>query len=217
MAHNGVLFMDEIPELGKRTIEALRQPLEDGTVHISRATYAVTYPARFMLVAAMNPCPCGYLTDSTHECNCSPYAIQRYMARISGPILDRIDIHIEVPAVKYRELADISAGGESSDNIIKRVNRARDIQKQRYSAIQGIHANTHIEPRRIDEFCRLDTDGDRILKRAIDSFGFSGRAYHRILKVARTIADLEHAENILSHHISEAIQYRTLDRNLWMK
>ncbi len=217
MAHNGVLFLDEVPELGKRTIEALRQPLEDGTVQISRATYSVMYPARFMLVAAMNPCPCGYLTDPTHECTCSPYAIQRYMARISGPIMDRIDIHVEVPAVKYRELADTAAGGEPSETVMKRVNTARDIQKRRYAAIHGIHANTHLEPRRIEEFCKLDADGDRILKRAIDSFGFSGRAYHRILKVARTIADLENEKNILSQHISEAIQYRTLDRNLWMK
>ena len=166
---------------------------------------------------ATQECPCGYLTDQTHECTCTPYAIQRYLARISGPILDRIDIHVEVPAVKYKELADSTAGGEASDKITERVNKARDIQIYRYSTIQGVYANTHLDARHIDTFCKLDTDGEHILKRAIDSFGFSGRAYHRILKVSRTIADLEGAENILSQHISEAIQYRTLDRNLWMK
>ncbi|HUT64459.1 MAG TPA: YifB family Mg chelatase-like AAA ATPase [Anaerolineae bacterium] len=217
MAHNGVLFLDELPELGKRNIETLRQPLEDGRVTISRASYAVTFPASFMLVTAMNPCPCGYLTDPLHECSCSPVAIQRYMAKVSGPILDRIDIHVEVPSVKYRDLADKSESGETSQDIRKRVKRAREIQKLRYHTCKGIHANAHIGPRLIKEFCRLDEDGERILQRSIESFGFSARAYHRILKVSRTIADLEGEENILARHVSEAVQYRTLDRNLWMR
>lgn len=217
MAHNGVLFIDELPELGKKSIESLRQPLEDGHVTVSRAAYAVRYPATFMLVAAMNPCPCGYLTDTVHKCTCSRQVVERYMARVSGPILDRIDIHIEVPAVKYRELADQGGGGEHSDAVAVRVNTAREIQKLRYADMNGVHANAHLKPRGIQKFCALDEAGKRILQRAIDSFGFSARAYHRILKVSRTIADLEGAENIEARHISEAVQYRTLDRTLWMQ
>ncbi len=217
MAHNGVLFIDEIPEIGKKSIESLRQPLEDGAVTISRSAYSVSYPADFMLVASMNPCPCGYLTDPTHECSCSPYAVQRYMSKISGPIMDRIDIHIEVPAVKFRELADHTIDSEQSRDVRVRVNRARDIQKQRYRNFKGIHSNSHLQPRTIKQYCAIDSDGERILQRAIDTFGFSARAYHRILKVARTIADLEGEENITARHVSEAVQYRTLDRNLGMK
>jgi len=217
MAHNGVLFLDELPELGKKNIESLRQPLEDGAVAISRASYAVTFPASFMLVAAMNPCPCGYLTDPKHECTCSPSAIQRYMAKISGPILDRIDIHVEVPSVGYRDLADNSDDTEKSRNVRKRINRAREIQKHRYKKYRTVHANAHISPRTIKRYCRLDEGGETILRRSIDTFGFSARAYHRILKVARTIADIDGEEDILARHISEAVQYRTLDRNLWMR
>lgn len=217
MAHNGVLFLDELPELGKKNIESLRQPLEDGMVTISRALYSVTFPASFMLVAAMNPCPCGYLTDPAHECTCSSIAIQRYMARVSGPILDRIDIHVEVPSVRYRDLADASDREEKSKDIRARVNRAREIQKQRYHKFKHVHANAHIGPRAIKHLCGLDADGERILQRSMEAFGFSARAYHRILKVARTIADLDSEEHILARHISEAVQYRTLDRNLWIK
>jgi magnesium chelatase family protein len=217
IAHNGVLFIDELPELGKKNIETLRQPLEDGFVSVSRSTYSVGYPARFMLVAAMNPCPCGYLTDPTHECSCSQTVVQRYMSKVSGPVLDRIDIHVEVPAVRYRELVDEACSGETSCDIRSRVNKAREIQKQRYVDQKGIHSNAHLKPRSIKKFCLLDEDGERILRRAIDTFGFSARAYHRILKVARTIADLDGEENIHAKHISEAVQYRTLDRSLWMK
>ncbi|MFC1691979.1 YifB family Mg chelatase-like AAA ATPase [Candidatus Latescibacterota bacterium] len=217
LAHNGVLFLDELPELGKKNIESLRQPIEDGTVRISRASFSVVFPASFILVTAMNPCPCGYLTDPAHECTCTPYAIQRYMAKVSGPIMDRIDLHIEVPSVKYRDLADTSDSGEKSDEVRKRVNRAREIQRLRFANFRQIHANAHIKPRLIKRFCSLDEEGKKILERSIESFGFSARAYHRILKVARTIADLEGDEYILSKHISEAVQYRTLDRNLWLK
>ena len=217
MAHNGVLFIDEIPELGKKSIENLRQPIEDGSVYISRAVYSVKYPARFMLVAAMNPCPCGFLTDPSHECTCTPYTVQRYMAKLSGPILDRIDIHVEVPAVRYRDLADDSCGGERSEDIRRRVNSAREIQMNRYKDWKGIYCNAQMRPRFIKQYCSLDDKGENILKRAIDSFGFSARAYHRILKVSRTIADLDGEKNICARHISEAVQYRTLDRNIWMK
>ncbi len=162
-----------------------------------------------MLVAAMNPCPCGYLTDSTLECSCSQYAIQRYMAKISGPILDRIDMHIEVPSVRYRELAD-SSDGEKSHAVCRRVNIAREIQKQRYRSIKGVYANSHIVPRTVKKFCHLDTEGEKILRRSIESFGFSARAYHRILKVSRIVADLEEEEHISARNVSEAVQYRLL-------
>lgn len=217
MAHNGVLFIDELPELGKRTIEVLRQPLEDGVVSISRALYSVNYPANFMLVAAMNPCPCGYLTDPARACTCGQTAIRRYMSRISGPILDRIDIHIEVPAVHYRDLAGNGNGGEQSQTIRSRINAARKLQRARYGDSTGMHANAHLTTRALERHCALTEDSRRLMQRAVDSFGFSARAYHRILKVARTIADLEAAESIQSAHIAEAVQYRTLDRNLWMQ
>ena len=217
MAHNGVLFIDELPELGKRSIETLRQPLEDGQVTISRAQYSVRYPASFMLVTAMNPCPCGYLTDTVHRCTCSRQAVARYMAQVSGPILDRIDIHIDVPSVRHRDLMDQSETGERSEDVALRVNRAREIQKERYRNIDGIHANAHLKPRLIQKYCGLDEAGRKILQRAVESFGFSARAYHRILKVARTIADLDGEEHIGASHISEAVQYRTLDRTLWIQ
>ena len=194
----------------------MRQPLEDGFVTISRARYNVSYPANFMLVAAMNPCPCGYYTDPHRECTCSPAQIQRYLSRVSGPILDRIDIHVDVPAVQYRELSSPAGNQESTASIRKRVNIARARQKERYSGMDGMYANAQLSPRDISRYCALDNDGESILKRAIDSFGFSARAYHRILKVARTIADLEGMTCIAARHISEAVQYRTLDRNLWL-
>ncbi len=217
MAHNGVLFLDELPELGKKNIESLRQPLEDGCVSVARANYAVSFPASFMLVSAMNPCPCGYLTDPVHECSCSPAQIRRYLAKISGPILDRIDLHVEVPAVQYRDLASTGTDGESSESIRKRIDGTRDIQKKRYKSMKNCHANAHIGPRAIRTFCALDDKAEAVFKRSMDAFGFSARVYHRILKVARTIADLERSENIQASHISEAVQYRTLDRKLWMQ
>jgi len=212
LAHNGVLFLDELPEFRKNVLEVMRQPLEDGNVTISRAVTSITYPARFMLIAAMNPCPCGYTGDPHKECTCSPIQVHKYRAKVSGPLLDRIDIHIEVPTVRYKELAS-EAGGECSSDIRKRVNRAREIQRKRFEKI-GIHSNAQMSPRHIRKFSRPDEAGLKLLEMAIDRLGLSARAYDRILKVARTIADLDECETILSNHISEAIQYRTLDRNL---
>lgn len=212
LAHNGVLFLDELPEFKKNVLEVLRQPIEDGRVTISRSLVSLTYPARVMLVAAMNPCPCGYLADPIHPCTCSPIAIHRYRSRISGPLLDRIDIHIEVPAVKYRDLADRSEA-ESSADISRRVERSRNIQQQRYSGTK-IHCNAQMTPRFIKKFCELDANGNRMLEMVTDRLGFSARTYNRILKVARTIADLEGSEQIHEQHIAEAIQYRSLDRKI---
>ena len=210
LAHNGVLFLDELPEFKKNVLEVLRQPLEDGRVTISRSLISLTYPSRVMLVAAMNPCPCGYLSDPIHPCSCTPIAIQRYRSRISGPLLDRIDIHIEVPAVKYRDLADRSEA-ESSAAIAARVKHSRDIQLERYHGTK-IHCNAQMPPRFIKRHCELDAAGNRMLELVTDRLGFSARTYNRILKVARTIADLEGSDHIREQHIAEAIQYRSLDR-----
>jgi magnesium chelatase family protein len=209
-AHNGVLFLDELPEFKKNVLEVLRQPLEDGRVTISRSLVSLTYPARVMLVAAMNPCPCGYLSDPVHACSCTPIAIHRYRSRISGPLLDRIDIHIEVPAVKYRELAD-RGEAESSATIAARVERSREIQLERYQGTR-IHCNAQMTPRFIKKYCELDASGNRMLELVTDRMGFSARTYNRILKVARTIADLDGSASIHEQHIAEAIQYRSLDR-----
>jgi len=217
MAHNGVLFLDELPELSKKNIESLRQPIEDGHIGIARANYAVTFPASFMLISSMNPCPCGYLTDTVHDCSCTPTAVRRYHAKISGPILDRIDLHVDVPAVRYEELSDARPDGESSAIVRKRVNETRDIQKERYKDYPNCHANAHIGARAVQHFCSLDGRAESVLKRSMDAFGFSARVYHRILKVARTIADLDKVDAIESRHISEAVQYRTLDRKLWIQ
>ena len=171
---------------------------------------------RFCIMATQE-CPCGYLTDPNHECTCSPSKILRYMAKVSGPILDRIDIHVDVPAVRYRDLTEDSDRMENSETVRKRIDAARTIQKDRYRRFKTTHANAHLEPRTIKRYCSIDDDGEKILRRSIDTFGFSARAYHRILKVARTIADLDGEENILARHVSEAVQYRTLDRNMRMK
>jgi magnesium chelatase family protein len=210
LAHNGVLFLDELPEFKKNVLEVLRQPLEDGRVTISRSLVSLTYPSRVMLVAAMNPCPCGYLSDPVHPCSCTPVAIHRYRSRISGPLLDRIDIHIEVPAVKYRDLADRSEA-ESSAAIAARVERSREIQLERYRGTR-IHCNAQMTPRFIKKHCELDATGNRMLELVTDRLGFSARTYNRILKVARTVADLDGSEGIHEQHIAEAIQYRSLDR-----
>ncbi|MDQ7054246.1 MAG: YifB family Mg chelatase-like AAA ATPase [candidate division KSB1 bacterium] len=212
LAHHGVLFLDELPEFKKNVLEVLRQPIEDGIVTISRALLSLTYPSKFMLVAAMNPCPCGYSTDPSHECSCSPPQIQRYLSRISGPLMDRIDIHIEVPAVKYKDLASHS-GGELSQVIRERVIQAREIQLRRFANYPNIFCNAHMDSREIRRFCRIDERGEELMRMAISRLGLSARAYDRILKVARTIADLDHSESIRPEHISEAIQYRSLDRN----
>lgn len=210
LAHNGVLFLDELPEFKKNVLEVLRQPLEDGKVTISRSLVSLTYPARVMMVAAMNPCPCGYLSDPIHPCSCTPVNIHRYRSRISGPLLDRIDIHIEVPAVKYRDLAD-RGEAESSAAISARVESSRIIQAERFKGTK-IHCNAQMTPRYIKKYCELDANGNRMLELVTDRLGLSARTYTRILKVARTIADLDGSEHIQEQHIAEAIQYRSLDR-----
>ncbi|MDZ7374884.1 MAG: YifB family Mg chelatase-like AAA ATPase [candidate division KSB1 bacterium] len=213
LAHHGVLFLDELPEFKRNVLEVLRQPLEDGKVTISRAAVSVTYPAKFMLAAAMNPCPCGYLTDPHHECTCSLPQIQRYRSRISGPLLDRIDIHIEVPAVPYEDLAG-KPTGEPSEVIRRRVIQARQRQLERFRNYRNIFCNAHMQTREIRKFCQIGPESQQLLRLAMTKLGLSARAYDRILKVARTIADLEGEEQILPVHVSEAIQYRSLDRDL---
>jgi magnesium chelatase family protein len=210
LAHNGVLFLDELPEFKKNALEVMRQPLEDEKVTISRALTSITYPSRFMLVAAMNPCPCGYFSDPKHDCNCTPLQIQRYISKISGPLLDRIDIHIEVPPLSYKELAQ-KPDSEPSSYIRERVNLAHLVQQKRF-ARSKIYCNAQMSTRQIRKHCQVDSISHRLLEQAIDKLGLSARAYTRVLKVARTIADLEGSEQIHPDHISEAIQYRSLDR-----
>ena len=192
----------------------MRQPLEDGKVTISRSKMSLAFPANFMLVAAMNPCPCGFYTDPHKECTCNPPLIQRYMSRISGPLLDRIDIHVEVLPVKYKELAS-EAGGEKSANIRERVNKARKVQEVRFRDYKSVYKNADMGTAEVRKFCRLDNAGSEMLKTAMTKLGLSARAYDRILKVSRTVADLEGNETILAQHVGEAIQYRSLDRELW--
>jgi magnesium chelatase family protein len=215
LAHHGVLFLDEMPEFHKDVLEVLRQPMEDGWVTISRASMSLTYPSKFMLAGALNPCPCGFHGDPSHECNCTPLQIQKYLSRISGPLLDRIDIHIEVPAVKFKELSGHPTG-EKSSQIRERINKARKVQLERFKDEKQIFCNAHMESKEIRKYCAIDDESKELLRGAITKLGLSARAYDRILKVSRTIADLESSPNILPHHISEAIQYRSLDRNLWM-
>jgi magnesium chelatase family protein len=213
LAHNGVLFLDELPEFKKNVLEVLRQPMEDGKVTISRASSSVTYPANFMLVAAMNPCPCGFLGDPKRECSCTFLQVQRYRTKISGPLMDRIDIHMEVPPVQFRDLA-ATEGGESSAEILARVKAARKIQAERFQKMK-IYTNAHMNSRQIRKFCALDAQSGDLLERAMEKFGLSARAHSRILKIARTIADLGASEEITSAHVAEAIQYRSLDRRVY--
>jgi len=216
LANNGVLFLDELPEFKKSVLEVMRQPLEDGVVTIARATETLTFPANFMLVASMNPCPCGYYGTNIpgHTCTCTPSQVQRYISKISGPLLDRIDIHIEVPFVKYKELSS-KPTGEKSAQIRNRVNKARMIQIQRFSKEKHIYCNANMESKHIRTYCQIDEQCKRLLEIAITKLGLSARAYDRILKVSRTIADLEKSPHISPQHISEAIQYRSLDRKFW--
>lgn len=215
LAHNGLLFLDELPEFPRNVLEVMRQPLEDHTVTIARAAMSLSFPARFMLAAAMNPCPCGYFNDRSRECMCTPPMIQRYVAKISGPLLDRIDIHIEVPAVQYKELRG-GAAAEGSAQIRGRVMIARDRQRQRFKkAGETIFANAQMATRQVRARCELNPDAERLLERAMQQQGLTARAHDRILKVARTIADLEGAEQLAVPHPAEAIQYRTLDRSYW--
>ena len=214
LSHHGVLFLDELPEFARGVLEVLRQPLEDGRVTISRTRLSVEYPANFMLVCAMNPCPCGYFTDPGKECTCHVGVIQKYLTRISGPLLDRIDLHIEVPAVKYRELSSAECG-EPSAAIRARVGRARLVQAARFRGRKGLYANADMQSRDVRQFCRINAEGDELLKMAMTKIGLSARAYDRILKVGRTIADLAGVDDIRPEHVAEAIQYRALDRNLF--
>ncbi len=212
LAHNGVLFLDELPEFNRAALEVLRQPLEEGLVHIRRANYAVTYPSRFMLVVAMNPCPCGCRTDPKRHCRCTPGEIQRYMGRLSGPLLDRIDLHVEVPALTYDEIADNKPAGPSSADIRAEVQQVRDRQRARYGGTFA--CNAHLDVAAAREHCTLAPGADTLLQRAIDQLGFSARAYDKVLRVARTLADLDNADSIADQHVAEAIQYRSLDRQL---
>ncbi|HBZ33543.1 MAG TPA: magnesium chelatase [Bacteroidales bacterium] len=215
LAHNGVLFLDELPEYKRTVLEVMRQPLEDRKINISRAKVAVEYPASFMLVAAMNPCPCGYYNHPTHPCVCTPTAVQKYLSRISGPLMDRIDIQVEIVPVPFEKLASM-APAENSATIRQRVIRARQIQQQRFAQHKGIHCNAQMTEKLIHQYAEPDEQGQQQLRRAMQRYDLSARAYTRILKVARTIADLEGSEKVESMHIAEAIGYRNLDRNDWV-
>jgi len=212
LAHLGVLFLDELPEFKRNALEALRQPLEEGNITITRSSITASFPAKFMLVAAMNPCPCGYFGDRVRTCRCTPQQIRQYQGKISGPLMDRIDLHIEVPAVKYRALSGKEAG-ESSQSIKSRVAAAREIQKNRFNQ-DGLACNARMSEKQIKAFCSIDEDSHKLIEMAIEKLGLSARAINRILKVSRTIADLENKEKIESSHVAEAIQYRSLDRSL---
>lgn len=214
LSHNGVLFLDELPEFRRSTLEVMRQPLEDGKVTISRAAGTVTFPAAFMLVAAMNPCQCGFYGDTRRDCRCSSVMVQKYRQRISGPLLDRIDLHVEVPIVDFKALTNAQPG-ESSESIRNRVEKARAIQAARFKGLSGVHTNTGMTPRLIKKHCELDAECSGLMEHAMGQMNFSARAHDRILKVARTLADLKEAESIDADSILEAVNYRTLDRNLW--
>jgi magnesium chelatase family protein len=211
LAHNGILFLDELPEFKKNVLEVLRQPIEDGNVTIARAATSLRFPARFVLICALNPCPCGHRGDFRHECICSPIQIKRYENRLSGPLLDRIDLHLEVPAVPFKEMSS-QVDTESSAAIRERVCRAREIQKKRFQKRKKIFCNSQMTNKDLKQFCLLDSPSHQLLEYAVDQFGLSARAYHRILKIGRTIADLAGSTNILTEHIAEAVQFRRLDR-----
>jgi magnesium chelatase family protein len=213
LSHNGVLFLDELPEFNRQTLEVLRQPLEEGTVTISRALASSTFPANFMLIAALNPCPCGYRGDPNRQCHCSVPQVERYMAKISGPLLDRIDMHIEVPAVPFKELSS-AAAGTTSTMMREQVERARSLQRERYAGSRTRY-NAHMNNRQIRQFCALDAASQNLLKSAMSELGLSARAHDKVMRVARTIADLDGKAAIETPHVSEAINYRMLDRNLW--
>jgi len=214
LSHNGVLFLDELPEFKRTVLEVMRQPLEDRVVTISRAKFSVEYPASFMLVASMNPCPCGYYNHPEKDCVCPPGTVQKYLNKISGPLLDRIDIHVEVTPVSYNELAE-ERKSEKSEKVRTRVIKAREVQEKRFKENNGVHCNAQIGSKQLREVCKIDEAGNQLLKTAMEKLGLSARAYDRILKVARTIADLDESENIETNHLAEAIQYRSLDREGW--
>lgn len=213
LAHNGVLFLDEILEFNRETLELIREPLEDRKISINRVTNSIIYPCNFMLVASMNPCPCGYYRSNLKECTCSAEQISKYINKLSGPLLDRIDIHIEVHPVKYNELT-AERPNETSDEIKQRVNKAKNIQLERYSN-DAIYSNSQLTTKLIKKYCRLTMECQKLLERAFNKLNLSARAYERILKLARTIADLDESEEIKINHLAEAIQYRSLDRKYW--
>lgn len=214
LAHNGVLFLDELPEFKRTVLEVMRQPMEERRVTISRAKVALDFPANFMLIASMNPCPCGYYNHPEKECTCAPGAVQKYLNKVSGPLLDRIDLHVEVTPVSFNELSSKTAG-EKSESIRQRVMQARDIQLERYKETPGMYANAQMSSQQIQQYCAISTAGAALLKRAMEKLNLSARAYDRILKVSRTIADLDASQDIRPEHLAEAIQYRSLDREGW--
>jgi magnesium chelatase family protein len=214
LSHRGVLFLDEFPEFPRSVLEALRQPLEDSVVTVSRASGSLTFPAKFLLIAAQNPCPCGYLSDPDKRCCCTPTQIMRYQKKVSGPLLDRIDIHIEVPRVKYDKLAgDVVA--EPSHKVRTRVDKARSVQRERFGKKSKIKSNSEMASKEIKAHCKLDDEAEKMLKLAVESMKLSARSYHRLLKIARTIADLEGSKNINSGHIAEALQYRPKEKTYY--
>ncbi len=215
LAHNGVLFLDELPEFKRTVLEVMRQPLEERSVTISRARFTVDYPAGFMLVASMNPCPCGYYNHPEKDCMCPPGMVQKYLNRISGPLLDRIDLHVEVTPVSFDELAQQQMQEEKSASIRARVEEARNLQEQRYDGVENVYCNAQMNSRLLRQLCQIDEEGMQLMKTAMERLGLSARAYDRILKVARTIADLDHSESIMTRHLAEAINYRSLDREGW--
>lgn len=215
LAHNGVLFLDELPEFKRTVLEVMRQPMEERKVTISRAKMALEFPANFMLIASMNPCPCGFYNHPTKECTCPPGAVQKYLNKISGPLLDRIDLHVEVTPVAFSELSNTLSQGENSESIRARVIKARDIQTERYKDTPGLYANAQMSSKQLREICVIGTAGEALLKRAMERLNLSARAYDRILKVSRTIADLAGSDDIKVEHLAEAIQYRSLDREGW--
>jgi magnesium chelatase family protein len=213
LAHNGVLFLDELPEFSRSSLEVLRQPLEEGLVHIRRAMYSVTLPSRFMLVVAMNPCPCGYRTDPRRQCHCSVGEVQRYLRKLSGPLLDRIDLHVDVPALSFGELTDSRPGAPTSAEVRQVVQATRDLQRRRYGNTYG--CNGVLDAKGVRKYCTTTPSAQKLLEQAIDHLGFSARAYDKVLRVSRTIADLEESETIAEQHVAEAIQYRSIDRELF--
>lgn len=215
LAHNGVLFLDELPEFKRTVLEVMRQPMEERKVTISRAKVALDFPANFMLIASMNPCPCGFYNHPERECTCPPGTVQKYLNKISGPLLDRIDLHVEVTPVAFSELSNTNTKGEQSSSIRERVIKARAIQAERYKNHDGVHANAQMSSKMLREICVISTAGENLLKRAMEKLNLSARAYDRILKVSRTIADLSASDNIKTEHLAEAIQYRSLDREGW--